>query len=104
MEYNPGSVEIRQTKQFAAWFAALRDTRTRARILTRIRRVSLGDLGDVRPVGEGVLELRVHWGPGYRIYVAQRGTAVVILLAGGTKGAQRRDIERARRLARLLEE
>ena len=66
--------------------------------------MSLGNLGDVRPVGEGVLELRVHHGPGYRIYLTRRRSTLVILLAGGDKRTQERDIERARRLARLLEE
>jgi putative addiction module killer protein len=104
MEYNPASIEICQAEEYAAWFTSLRDRQARARILARIRRVSLGNLGDVRPVGEGVSELRVHFGSGYRIYITQRGDTVVILLAGSDKRTQKRDIERAKRLARLLEE
>ena len=104
MDYSSGDIEIRQTADFAAWFAALRDREASARILVRIRRVSLGALSDVRAVGEGVLELRVHYGPGYRVYLVRRGTSLVILLAGGDKRTQANDIGKARRLARSLEE
>ena len=81
-------IEVRQTEVYANWFARLRDRQARARIDVRIRRLSLGNLGDVRPVGEGVSELRIDYGPGYRIYFVQRGSALVILLAGGDKGTQ----------------
>lgn len=92
-------IEIRQTEVYARWFARLRDRQARARIDVRIRRMSLGNPGDVRPVGEGVSELRIDYGPGYRVYFVQRGEVVVILLAGGTKGTQEQDIQTARELA-----
>jgi putative addiction module killer protein len=95
-------LEVRQTETFAAWFQALRDRRARARVLVRIDRLSLGNPGDVRPVGEGVSELRIDYGPGYRIYFIQRGTTLIVLLAGGDKGSQTRDIGIALQLARSL--
>ncbi len=95
-------MEIRQTELFARWFTSLRDSRARMRIQARIRRLSIGNPGDVRPVGEGVSEMRIDYGPGYRVYFAQRGDALVILLAGGDKRTQDRDIATARALAREL--
>ena len=95
-------VEIRQTEAFAAWFGNLRDRRARARIQVRIDRLSLGNPGDARPVGHGVSELRIDYGPGYRVYFTRRGEAVVLLLAGGDKRTQSRDIEMALRLAQFL--
>lgn len=92
-------VEVRQTEVYARWFGRLRDRRARARIDARIRRLSLGNAGDARPVGNGVSELRIDYGPGYRVYYLQRGRALIILLAGGDKGSQVRDIERAINLA-----
>jgi len=85
-------LEIRETPAYAAWFAALRDRTARARIDIRIRRLSLGNSGDIRPVGDGVSELRIHYGPGYRI----------ILLVGGDKSSQDKDIRFAKELARNL--
>lgn len=102
MDYNPPVVDIRQTATFAAWFGRLKDGEAKARILARVRRVSLGHLGDARSVGDGVSELRFHFGPGYRVYFARRGNALIILLAGGDKGTQERDIEQAKRLAQAL--
>lgn len=93
-------IEIRQTEIYARWFASLRDRQARARIDIRIRRLSLGNPGDVKPVGEGVSELRIDYGPGYRVYFIQRGPAVIILLAGGDKGSQDRDIAMALEMAR----
>lgn len=93
-------IEIRQTEVYANWFARLRDRQARALIDVRIRRLSLGNPGDVRPVGEGVSELRVDYGPGYRVYFVQRGLELVILLAGGDKRTQDRDIQVALELAR----
>jgi putative addiction module killer protein len=93
-------IEVRQTDEYAGWFKSLRDRQARARINARIRRLSLGNPGDVKPVGEGVSELRVDYGPGYRVYYVQRGETVVILLAGGDKRTQDRDIRKALELAR----
>lgn len=95
-------IEVRQTYAYANWFDGLRDSEARARILVRIRRLSIGNPGDVRPVGEGVSEMRIDYGPGYRIYFANRGEQLVILLAGGDKRSQARDIRTARDLARNL--
>lgn len=94
--------EIRQTETYAEWFSKLRDRQARARIDVRIRRLSLGNPGDVKPVGEGVSELRVDYGPGYRVYFIQRGTTVIVLLAGGDKRTQSRDIQTALALARTV--
>ncbi len=95
-------IEIRQTDTYAEWFARLRDRQAKARIDVRIRRLSLGNPGDVRPVGEGVSELRIDYGPGYRIYFVQRGRELIILLAGGDKRTQDQDIRTARELAQSL--
>jgi len=95
-------IEIRQTDEFESWFEGLRDREARFRILARIRRLSLGNPGDVLPVGEGVSELRIPYGPGYRIYIKQQGDAAIVLLAGGDKSSQKGDIERAKELARGL--
>jgi putative addiction module killer protein len=100
--YNTSMIEIRQTEVYANWFASLRDRQARARIDVRIRRLSLGNPGDVRLVGEGVSELRIDYGPGYRVYFVQRGLELVILLAGGDKRTQDRDIQVALELARQM--
>ncbi len=97
-------IEIRQTETYAKWFHALRDRQACARIDIRIRRLSLGNLGDVKPVGEGVSELRVDYGPGYRVYFMRRGQEMVILLAGGNKRTQKADIKSAIQLAAALKE
>ena len=94
-------IEIRQTQIYAEWFSSLRDRQVKARIDIRIRRLSLGNPGDVKAVGEGVSELRIDYGPGYRVYFVQRGQTVVILLAGGDKRTQDRDIKTALELARI---
>ena len=91
-------IEVRQTAEFAKWIARLRDIRGRAKIAARIDRLSMRHPGDVRPVGEGISELRIHDGPGYRIYYAQRGTVLIVLLCGGDKSSQSRDIATAKRL------
>jgi len=95
-------IEIRKTDTFERWFTGLRDRRAVARIKSRIDRLQLGLFGDVKPVGESVSEMRIDYGPGYRIYFVQRGREVVILLAGGDKRTQTRDIEKALELARML--
>jgi len=92
-------IEVRQTELFADWFARLRDREARARITVRIRRLSLGNPGNVKPVGSGVSEMRVDYGPGYRVYFVRRGDTVVVLLCGGDKRNQDRDIARAIGLA-----
>jgi len=92
-------VEVRQTEVYAAWFRHLADPNARARINVRIRRLSLGNAGDVRSVGGGVSELRVDYGPGYRVYFTRRGKALVLLLCGGDKRTQGADIAAAKRLA-----
>ena len=94
--------EVRKTEVYARWLDGLRDTRARARVLVRVERLAAGNPGDVRSVGEGVSELRIHYGPGYRVYFKQQGPAVVILLAGGDKRSQNDDIATALRLARNL--
>ena len=95
-------LEVRQTAAYAAWFGSLRDRAAKVRIDIRIRRLSLGNPGDAKPVGEGVSELRVNFGPGYRVYFVQKGGAYVVLLAGGDKSSQDSDIREARALAREL--
>jgi putative addiction module killer protein len=93
-------IEVRQTDVFAKWLEKLRDVKARFRVIARIRRLSLGNLGDVRPVGNGVSELRIDYGPGYRIYFHKRGEKVMLLLVGGTKKMQAADIARAKKLAK----
>ena len=95
-------IEIRKTEVYAKWLDGLRDVHARARILVRVERLAAGNPGDVNPVGEGVSELRIDYGPGYRVYYKQHGREVVILLAGGDKSTQARDIKTAFRLARNL--
>lgn len=95
-------IEVRKTETFERWFTGLRDRNAVARIKSRIDRLQLGLLGDARSVGEGVSEIRIDYGPGYRVYFVQRGTKVTILLAGGDKRTQSRDIEKAIELARML--
>lgn len=95
-------IGIRKTEVYARWLDGLRDLRARARVQVRIERLASGNRGDARPVGEGVRELRIDYGPGYRVYFTSRGTTVVILLAGGDKRTQAADIRTAIRLARDL--
>ena len=94
--------EVRKTEVYARWLDSLRDARARARVLVRVERLAAGNPGDVRPVGEGVSELRIDYGPGYRVYIRKQGRRIVVLLAGGDKRTQRDDIETALRLARNL--
>ena len=95
-------INVRKTEEFANWLDRLRDVRARARVQVRIERLAAGLVGDAKPVGEGVSELRIDYGPGYRVHFTQRGEALLILLAGGDKRTQSRDIVRALRLARNL--
>ena len=93
-------IPVRQTDAYAVWFAGIRDRALRARIDIRIRRLSLGNPGDVKAVGEGVSELRIDFGPGYRVYYIRRGDEFILLLAGGDKSSQVRDIRLAKQLAK----
>ena len=94
--------EIRKSADFAAWLDGLRDVRGRARVQARIERLAAGNPGDVKPVGQGVSELRIDFGPGYRVYFVRKGQTVIVLLAGGDKETQAADIKTALRLARNL--
>jgi len=95
-------VDIRKTDVFVQWLDGLSDIRARARVLARIERLASGNPGDVAPVGEGVSELRIHYGPGYRVYFKEFGQILIVLLAGGDKSTQPKDIKTALRLARNL--
>ena len=95
-------LEIRKTETYAQWIDNLRDLQARARVQVRIERLAAGNSGDVKAVGEGVSELRIDYGPGYRVYLIKRGREVVILLTGGDKTTQAADIKTALRLARNL--
>jgi len=95
-------IEIRQTVIYAKWFARLKDIRAKARVDIRIRRLSLGNPGDVKPVGKGVSELRIDVGKGYRVYFVQRGEQLILLLVGGDKSTQQHDIEKAIKMASEL--
>lgn len=97
-------IQIQQTAAYAQWFAGLRDRVARARIDIRIRRLSLGNAGDAKSVGDGVSELRIDHGPGYRVYFVQRCDVLIVLLAGGDKSTQDKDIKQAKGLARDLKE
>jgi putative addiction module killer protein len=97
-------VEIRKTEIFVQWLDGLQDLRARARVQVRIERLAAGNSGDVKAVGEGVSELRIDYGPGYRVYFTKRGREVAILLAGGDKHTQANDIRIAQRLADNLQE
>jgi putative addiction module killer protein len=97
-------IEIRQTDMFRKWIRALKDGQAQAKINMRIRRLSLGNPGDVKPVGDGVSEMRIDHGPGYRVYFTMRGATLTILLIGGDKSSQDADIERAKEMAANLED
>jgi putative addiction module killer protein len=95
-------IEVRETRTFSDFLSGLRDARAKAEIARRVRRLALGNAGDVKPVGEGVSELRIHYGPGYRVYYVQRGTVLIILLCGGDKSSQAKDIATATSLAKEI--
>jgi putative addiction module killer protein len=92
-------IELRQTETFRKWWKRLRDERARGVIFARLDRLAYGHTGDVEPVGQGVSELRIHYGPGYRVYIQKRGNTVIVLLCGGDKSTQAKDIKTAKRLA-----
>ena len=97
-------IELIKSNVFDRWLRGLRDTQVRAKITARLRRLSLGNPGDVKPVGHGISELRIHHGPGYRIYYLTRGPIVVVLLCGGDKNSQTSDIEQAKAIAKHWKE
>jgi putative addiction module killer protein len=94
--------EVRQTEEFSGWLHRLKDVNAVARIVVRIRRFEMGNPGDTKNVGQGVREMRIDYGPGYRIYYVHRGAQIVILLCGGDKRTQRQDIERAQKMAGMM--
>ena len=96
-------IEVRQTGRFATWIEGLRDDRARAHILKRLDRAHAGNLGDVAPVGDGVSEMRIFYGPGYRVYFLSRGLELIVLLCGGDKSTQDADIREAKALAKELD-
>jgi len=96
-------IEVRKTEIFTKWLINLKDRKAKARIQARIDRVEMGNFGDVSPVGEGVSELRIFYGPGYRVYFVKRNSVVVILLSGGDKSSQKSDIAKAKEISKQLE-
>ena len=93
-------ISIEETEEFSNWLAGLRDPTAKAKIASRIRRLAFGNPGDIAPIGGGLSEMRMHYGPGYRVYIMQRGVECVLLLGGGDKSTQHNDIIRAHRLAK----
>ena len=100
--YNKYMIEVRRTEEFSRWLRRLRDANTVARIVSRIRRMELGNLGDSKSLRGGLMEMRIDYGAGYRVYYVRRGTEIVILLCAGDKRTQQQDIKRARELAERL--
>lgn len=96
--------EIKRTPEFDRWFNGLKDVTTKMRLITRLKKVSSGNLGDVQSVGEGVSEMREHFGKGWRMYFVQRGSVLVVMLGGGDKSTQTRDIAKAIALSKILED
>jgi putative addiction module killer protein len=97
-------IELKQTETFRKWRLRLRDQRARAAIASRLDRLAQGNASDVKPVGEGVSELRIHYGPGYRVYFQKRGNTIIVLLCGGDKSTQAKDINTAKHLAETWSE
>ena len=95
--------EVEQTSEYDAWYLSIRDRTTRGRITARVLRLKVGNFGDAKAVGSGVHELRMTFGPGYRIYFTRRGVRIILLLCGGDKGSQQRDIARAKQIALKME-
>lgn len=100
MVYNSAVLEIVQSATFARWLSKLADRQARSRVLVRLKRLAANNFGDVKPIGQGVSEMRIDHGPGYRVYFMQRGAVVVVLLCGGTKSTQQADIKRAIEIAK----
>jgi putative addiction module killer protein len=97
-------ITVRETENFKKWIRGLKDRVAQSIITARIRRISAGNFGDSKPIGDGISELRIDYGPGYRVYFTRRGQEIIILLCGGDKSAQSRDIESAKRIAKNIEE
>jgi putative addiction module killer protein len=97
-------IEVRETDEFSDWLSGLRDARGKAKILIRIDRLAAGNPGDVEPVGEGISELRIHFGPGYRVYYIEKSPTLILLLFGGDKDSQTKNIAKAKRLAAEYQE
>jgi putative addiction module killer protein len=95
--------EIKQTPEFEFWLRSIRESKVRGRLLARIRKVSLGNLGDVAPIAEGIWEMREHFGSGWRMYYIQRRKKIILMLGGGSKSTQEADIKKAKKLLQLLE-
>ena len=95
--------EIKQTPEFEFWLRSIRDPKVRGRLLARLRKVSLGNLGDVAPIAEGIWEMREHFGSGWRMYYMRHGKAIILMLGGGSKSTQEADIKRVKRLLQTLE-
>lgn len=102
--YKLHMIEIRQTETFQSWFAGLKDRRANQVIAKRLVRIEAGLMGDTKSVGEGVSEIRINYGPGYRLYFTKRGQTIIILLCGGDKGSQRRDIRAAQTMEKEIED
>lgn len=102
VNYSSQMIEVRQTVVFSDWLSTLRDRSAAARIAVRIRRLELGNPGDIKAVGEGVSEMRIDYGPGYRLYLTYTGRTLVILLCGGDKSSQTRDIAQAKKMAKEI--
>jgi len=96
--------EIRKTPEFDAWLNGIRDSMTRKRLVTRLRKVALGSLGDISPISDGIWEMREHFGSGWRMYYIQRGKVIVVMLGGGTKSTQTVDIKESKKLLQRLED
>lgn len=96
------NIEIKFTEEFSTWLAALRDRKARLVILSRLDRIAEGNFGDVAPIGEGISEIRIHYGPGYRLYFVKRDNTVVVMVCGGDKNSQSRDISKAKGLVKQL--
>ncbi len=97
-------IQIKRTDEFNRWLLGMKDGLAHRRLLARLRKVTLGNLGDVKPVGEGVFEMREHFGPGWRMYYIQRGAVLIVMLGGGDKSTQAADVAKARKLAKMIED
>jgi len=104
LEYNGKVFIVKLTEEFTDWLSGIKDAMTRRRLARRLERAQLGHLGDVKPVGEGVMEMREFFGPGWRMYYIQRGRVVIVMLGGGDKSTQAVDILAAKRLATFIED